>query len=118
MVQRLLEDGRIRVHSVLVTPPAARALGPFLERRVDVETIVRDAEALQAITGYDFHRGCLALVWRDGLGAASLDQVASRACVLALEGIGNPDNVGGLFRTAFALGADAMLLDPSTADPL
>jgi tRNA G18 (ribose-2'-O)-methylase SpoU len=38
--------------------------------------------------------------------------------VLALEGVGNPDNVGGLFRTAFALGVDAVILDPATADPL
>jgi tRNA G18 (ribose-2'-O)-methylase SpoU len=118
VVERLLEDPRIRVHSVLVTPPAARALGALLERRTDVETIVREPEALQAITGFDFHRGCLALAWRDGLGAAPLDRIAGGACVLALEGIGNPDNVGGLFRTAFALGTDAILLDPSTADPL
>ena len=38
--------------------------------------------------------------------------------LLALEGVGNPDNVGGLFRTAFAFGVEAVVLNPSTADPL
>jgi tRNA G18 (ribose-2'-O)-methylase SpoU len=38
--------------------------------------------------------------------------------LIALEGVGNPDNVGGLFRTALALGAGGVLLDAATADPL
>ena len=38
--------------------------------------------------------------------------------VLALERIANPDNVGGIFRCAAAFGADAVLLDPATTDPL
>ena len=37
--------------------------------------------------------------------------------MLALEGVGNPDNVGGLFRVAAAFGVDGLLLDPTTADP-
>jgi tRNA G18 (ribose-2'-O)-methylase SpoU len=32
--------------------------------------------------------------------------------------VGNPDNIGGLFRSAFALGVDAVMLDPTAADPL
>ena len=35
-----------------------------------------------------------------------------------LEGVGNPDNVGGLFRTAAALGAGGLLVGRGTADPL
>ena len=38
--------------------------------------------------------------------------------MLALEGVGNPDNVGGLFRTAAAFGADGVLLDQQSGDPL
>jgi tRNA G18 (ribose-2'-O)-methylase SpoU len=37
--------------------------------------------------------------------------------LLGLESVGNPDNVGGLFRTAAALGVTAMLVDNRTADP-
>ena len=38
--------------------------------------------------------------------------------LLALERVGNPDNVGGLFRVALALGAGGVLLDEDSADPL
>jgi tRNA G18 (ribose-2'-O)-methylase SpoU len=38
--------------------------------------------------------------------------------LLALEGVGNPDNVGGLFRAAAALGSDGVLLNSTCADPL
>jgi tRNA G18 (ribose-2'-O)-methylase SpoU len=38
--------------------------------------------------------------------------------LLVLEGVGNPDNVGGMFRSAFALGAAGVVLDDRSADPL
>lgn len=117
VVERLLESGRFRIHSVVVTPPAATALGSVFERRPDVPVHVCDRETLQAITGYDFHRGCLALARRPAVDL-TLENVANATRLLALEGIGNPDNVGGLFRTAFALGVEAVLLGPGTADPL
>jgi tRNA G18 (ribose-2'-O)-methylase SpoU len=41
----------------------------------------------------------------------------SARLLLAVEGVGNPDNVGGLFRVAAAFGVDGVLLDPSTGDP-
>ena len=44
--------------------------------------------------------------------------LAPAARMLALEGVGNPDNVGGLFRIALALGIEAVLLNDATADPL
>jgi tRNA G18 (ribose-2'-O)-methylase SpoU len=69
------------------------------------------------VTGFDFHRGCLALGWRDP-AEVPLEHLVLATRLLALEGVGNPDNVGGLFRTAFALGVAAVLLDPATADPL
>lgn len=105
------------MHSVAVTPPAAAALASLLERRPDVRVHVCDRETLQAITGYDFHRGCVALAWRPAV-ETTLEDLAAARRLLALEGIGNPDNVGGLFRTAFALGVDGMLLSPRAADPL
>ena len=117
VVERLLLDRRFRVHSVAVTPPAAEALADVFAQRADVAVHVCDRGQLEAITGFDFHRGCLALAWREPL-RISLDSLTGAARVLALEGVGNPDNVGGLFRTAFALGVDAILIDPGTADPL
>jgi tRNA G18 (ribose-2'-O)-methylase SpoU len=117
IVERLLLDGRFRAHSVAVTPAAATALASVFAQRSDVPVHVCDPKQLQAITGFDFHRGCLALAWRTP-ERVTLDSFLLAERLLALEGVGNPDNVGGLFRTAFALGVQGVLLNSSTADPL
>ena len=131
VVERLLNDGRFGVHSVLVTPPALAALTPALDRRPDVGVSVCDPALLREITGFDFHRGCLALAFRpESPSQSSRDDQRTPAPtdvsvlfpdavrVLALEGVSNPDNVGGLFRAALAFGVDAVILDRATADPL
>jgi tRNA G18 (ribose-2'-O)-methylase SpoU len=122
VVERLLETGRFAVDSVAVTPPAASALGGIFERRPDVPVYVCDPAVMATVTGIDFHRGCIALARRPRLPVPASALVPSvlehSTCVLALEGVGNPDNVGGLFRTAFAFGVDVVVIDPSTADPL
>lgn len=117
VVQRLLEDGRFRVHSVAVTPAASAAFTDLFTVRSDVPVHVCDAAELREATGFDFHRGCLALAWRDAR-EIPVDDLAHTRRLLAIEGVSNPDNVGGLFRAAFAFGVDAVLLDPSAGDPL
>jgi tRNA G18 (ribose-2'-O)-methylase SpoU len=117
VVERLLTDRRFEVHSVAVTAATAAALAGILERRPDVPVCVCEAATLRAITGFDFHRGCLALGRRPKSGA-SLGGVASASLVLGLEGIADPDNVGGLFRTALAFGVGGIVLDAATGDPL
>jgi tRNA G18 (ribose-2'-O)-methylase SpoU len=46
-----------------------------------------------------------------------LDALVTARRLLALEAIGNPDNVGGLFRVAAAFGVDGILLSPACGDP-
>ena len=123
VVERLLEDGRFDVHSVVVTPQAGTALTRIFERRPDITVYVCEPAAVRELTGFDFHRGCLALARRPKPhslvpGPVPFLDLREAGCVLALEGVGNPDNVGGLFRTAFAFGVDAMIVDRATADPL
>lgn len=117
VVERLFEDGRFAVQSVLVTGTAAEALRGILERRSDATVFICEPAVVQQITGFDFHRGCLALAHRPR-EQASLTDLSRATRLVALEGVGNPDNVGGLFRTAFALGAGAVILDRATSDPL
>ena len=76
---------------------------------------VCDRSVLESITGFNFHRGCLALARRPEPRAAS--DLAGARRLIALEGVGNPDNIGGVFRTAAALGAGGVLLDPASGDP-
>jgi tRNA G18 (ribose-2'-O)-methylase SpoU len=118
VVSRLLEDGRFRVHSIAVTPPAGAALEPILAAIGARPTVyVCSAEELRLATGFDFHRGCLALARRD-VSEMSIDELTHARRLLALEGVSNPDNIGGLFRAAFALGVEAVVLDGTAGDPL
>ena len=114
LVERLLDARRFEIHSVLVTPPALAALRDRLES-LHADVFVAPTPVLNAITGFNFHRGCLALARRPA--PLALDPFFSARRLLILEGVGNPDNVGGLFRAAAALGADGILLDVRSADP-
>ena len=119
VVRRLLAIGRFPVESVLVTPPAVAALGALLssDRHRALPVYVCEQTALDSLAGFNFHRGCLALAKRP-LDAMPLDRFAGAHRLLALEAVGNPDNVGGLFRVAAAFGAGGVLLDRRAADPL
>lgn len=110
---RLIELGA-PVESVLVTPAALAAFEPALLARCTV--YVAPQSIVNGITGFNFHRGCLALARR--WPPRRLDDLAAATRIVILEGINNPDNVGGIFRSAAALGADAVLLGPGSGDPL
>lgn len=120
VVRRLLEADRYAIESVLVTPAALTALADVLS--VDRSVYVAEPTLLTAITGFNFHRGCLAIARRPaplaGTDVATPFVNDSAARLVALEGIGNPDNVGGIFRVAAAFGVAGVLLDPASGDPL
>jgi len=117
VVERLIaERSRFSIESIVVIPAAAAALADVLDRAGDIPVHVCEPSLLERITGFDFHRGCLALARRPA--ATPLTSFARARRLLALERVGNPDNVGGLFRVALALGGDGVLLDPASGDPL
>ena len=116
VVRRLIEDARFPVESILVTPAASAALGAVLDG-LAAPVFVADQAIVNGVTGIDFHRGCLALARRPSRYPA-VETFAGDRRLLALERVGNPDNVGGLFRAALALGARGVLLDEDSADPL
>jgi tRNA G18 (ribose-2'-O)-methylase SpoU len=72
---------------------------------------------LVRITGYHLHRGVLACFDRRPVPDAS-SVLSSARRVVVLESVNNPTNLGIVARSAAALGIDAMLLDPTTCDPL
>jgi tRNA G18 (ribose-2'-O)-methylase SpoU len=72
---------------------------------------------IEAMTGFHLHRGALASMHRPVLLAPQvLLKNASR--VVVLEDIVDHTNVGAVFRSAAALGVDAVLITPRCADPL
>jgi tRNA G18 (ribose-2'-O)-methylase SpoU len=118
VVERLIAEGRYIIQSVLVSQVACRALEPALAAvDADVPVYVCERADFSGITGYDVHRGCLALAKRPA--PSSLDAILGHAqLIVVLEGVSNADNVGGVFRNAAAFGADAVLLDAASCDPL
>src|SRR3990167_9556553 len=62
LVRRLLESGRFRVRSLLVTERALEGLRDLLDSRAGGLPILLATEAIvRGIVGYTFHRGCLAV---------------------------------------------------------
>ena len=71
-----------------------------------------------AVAGFPIHRGVMAVGLR-GPDPSPDDLVPpGPALLVGLVGLANHDNVGGIFRNAAAFGADAVLLDAGTCDPL
>src|SRR5690606_4476243 len=81
---------------------------------------VRAPQAMQEVTGYNFHRGVLALVRRPVPVpvAVLIAGLPAEAPLVVGEHIVDVDNVGSIFRNARALGAAGVLLDDTSADPL
>ncbi len=75
--------------------------------------------ALDAVAGFHLHRGILALGEKPVSRplAELIAGFGERALVVLACGIGNHDNMGGIFRAAAAFGAEAVLLDARCCDP-
>ena len=93
----------------------ADLLGDLASR--DVPVLVGSDEVLHAITGFNLHRGVLAAMHRPAL-AAPRDLLVGARRVVVLEDIVDHTNVGAVFRSAAALGMNAVLVTPRCADPL
>ncbi len=126
VVRRALAAGH-RPRSLLLAPR-------WLDAAADVVAAVRAAGAdvfvapeplLASITGFHRHRGAIAAMHRPALPAVAdlLDAVrpgrpGRGRRLLVLEDVVDHTNVGAAFRSAAALGADALLVSPRCADPL
>ena len=74
-------------------------------------------ELAEQVTGYHVHRGALASMQRKPLPTAA-DLLRSARRVVVMESVNDHTNIGAIFRSAAALGMDAVLLSPDCADPL
>ncbi|MDJ0788780.1 MAG: RNA methyltransferase [Myxococcota bacterium] len=122
VVQRLLAEARFVVRSLLVSEAAFEALrGDLHGLPAGTPCYVGTPRLLSKVAGYHVHHGCLALVEAAApADPRALMQQAARpgGRLLVLEGLSDPDNVGGVFRNALGFGVDAVLLSPTGCDPL
>ena len=124
VVRALLTASRYRPRALLVTETALRSVQDLFDGGQDdeeeVPLFLATPACMHEIIGFNVHRGCLALGERPAeLSMADVLPAGSNPrLVVALEGLGNADNIGGVFRNAAAFGADAILLSPGCCDPL
>lgn len=104
------------IRAVFGTPAKVELLREVLADR-DVPVYVGDKWLLSDVVGFRVTRGVLAAASRPRPWSAAALLASSRR-VAVLEGLNDFENLGALFRNAAAFGVDAVLLDPTCADPL
>ena len=117
VVRRLLGFSRFATRSLMVTQAALSALPDLACEATPVPVYVVPQQVMNGVTGFNMHRGCLAIGER-GSAEAPLDAVGAARRIVVAERVANADNVGAIFRNAAALGAGAVILDSSSTDPL
>lgn len=113
VLERAIGAGH-RVRSVL-------ALGGTVEEAAalvgdDVPIFSGPGELLAELTGYILHRGLIAAMHRPALPTPETLLADARRVVI-LENVTDPTNVGAIFRSVGAIGADAVLVSPRCSDP-
>lgn len=108
-------------HAVVVGPHGGAASDA--DDAATVPVYVAEPAVLEAITGFHVHRGALAAMHRPPLAPVAEVLAAARGGagarrVAVLEDVVDHTNVGAAFRSAAALGVDAVLVTPRCADPL
>lgn len=118
ILQRVVDENRFTVRSVLLNETNHRALSAALSTLpADVPILLCETADFLGITGFNLHRGCLALVERLA-PTPSCEILRDAKTLVVLEAVTNADNVGGVFRNVAAFGADGVVLSPTTCDPL
>jgi tRNA G18 (ribose-2'-O)-methylase SpoU len=114
VLQRALRAGHV--------PRSVLALGASVDDALaavgdhDVPVFVGPPELLEQLTGYLLHRGLIASMHRPALPAVEQLLDGARR-VVVLENVVDPTNVGAIFRSVAAIGADAVLVTPRCSDP-
>lgn len=121
VIRRAVAAGH-RPRSFLMAPKYLPDLDPLLREmgageHGPVPVYLAEEDLLKQITGFHLHRGALAAMHRPELPPVA-DVVAGARRVAVLEDIVDHTNVGAAFRSAAALGVDAVLVTPRCADPL
>ena len=115
VIGRALDAGCVPVSFLMETTGKGAAL---LERcTADIPVYAAELEVLTQLTGFHLTRGMLCAMRRPPL--PTVEAICAKARRIAvLENVMNPTNIGAIFRSAAALGMDAVLLTAAGSDPL
>lgn len=117
VIARALDAG-LEPLSFLMERQWLEAAAPLIARAsADVEVFTGPSDELEKLTGFRLTRGVLCAMRRPPLKRVE-DLLSDARRVAVLEGIVDHTNVGAAFRSAAALGVDAVLVTPTCCDPL
>ena len=117
VIERALDAGCVPVSFLMETKHAAGKGRALIARCGEVPVYTAPLEVLTQLTGFHLTRGILCAMRRPALPSAEeICRGAHRIAVL--ENVMNPTNIGAIFRSAAALGMDALLLTDEGSDPL
>ncbi len=117
VIDRALDAGYVPVSLLLERKHIAGQASGVIARCGDVPVFTAETEVLTELTGFRLTRGVLCAMRRPPLPSVEAVCAGARRITI-LENIMNPTNVGAIFRSAAALGIDAVLLTPACSDPL
>lgn len=112
-------DAGCQVVSVLMRRKFVTGLGAEIIARCEgAPVFTGDDAVLSALTGFRLQRSWVLCAMRRPAPRGVEEVIRGKRRIALLEGITEPSNVGAIFRSAAALGADGILLSPTCCDPL
>lgn len=117
VIERALDAGCVPVSLLMERRHIDAQAAEVIARCGDVPVYTSELEVLKQLTGFALTRGVLCAMRRPLLPDVE-DVCAGAVRIAVLEDVMNPTNVGAIFRSAAALGIDAVLLTPGCSDPL
>lgn len=117
VIERALNAGCIPISFLMEERHVENQAKELIARCGDIPVYTATLDVLTQLTGFKLTRGMLCAMYRPKLPTVSeICRNARRVAVL--EDVMNPTNVGAIFRSAAALGIDAVLLTSASSNPL
>lgn len=117
VIERALNAGCMPISFLMETRHVENQAKELIARCGDIPVFTAELDVLTQLTGFKLTRGMLCAMYRPKL--PTVEEICKNARrVAVLEDVMNPTNVGAIFRSAAALGIDAVVLTSASSDPL
>lgn len=117
VIERALNAGCVPISFLMETRHVENQAKELIARCGDIPVFTAELDILTQLTGFKLTRGMLCAMYRPKL--PTVEEICKNARrVAVLEDVMNPTNVGAIFRSAAALGIDAVVLTSASSDPL
>ena len=117
VIERALNAGCVPISFLMETRHVENQAKELIARCGDIPVFTAGLDVQTQLTGFKLTRGMLCAMYRPMLPTVE-DICKNARRVAVLEDVMNPTNVGAIFRSAAALGIDAVVLTSASSDPL